>query len=78
MLDRLIELFEERKIFLRKRKNWKIKALSILIYHAGLSYRKTSKILRDFENFSYEAMRQWYHKCKELFIVERKKRRVVQ
>ncbi len=77
MLDLLVKLFEERKIFRRKRKDWKIKALAILIYFAGLSYRKTSKILRDFEKFSYEAVRQWYHKCKDLFIVKRKFRRTV-
>ena len=58
MLDRLVKLFEERKIFRRKRKNWKIKTLAILIYFAGLSYRKTSKILGNFENFSYEVMSQ--------------------
>jgi len=77
MLDLLVKLFEERKIFRRKRKDWKIKALAILIYFAGLSYRKTSKILRDFEKFSYEAVRQWYHKCKDLFIVKRKFRRAI-
>ena len=77
MLDLLVKWFEERKIFLRKRKDWKIKALAILLYFAGLSYRKTSKILRDFEIFSYEAVRKWYHKCKDLFIVKKKRRRVV-
>ncbi|MCD6482019.1 MAG: IS6 family transposase [Thermoplasmata archaeon] len=77
MLDLLVKLFEERKIFRRKRKDWKIKALAILLYFAGLSYRKTSKILRDFEIFSYEAVRKWYHKCKDLFIVKKKRRRVV-
>ena len=77
MLDQLIELLKERKIFLRKRKDWKIKALSILLYHAGLSYRKTSKILSDFEDFSHEAARQWYIRCKDLFIVEKARRRAV-
>ena len=47
MLDLLVKLFEERKIFRRKRKDWKIKALAILLYFAGLYYRKTSKILRE-------------------------------
>lgn len=74
MLDLLVKLFEERKIFRRKRKDWKIKALAILLYFAGLSYRKTSKILRDFEMFSYDAVRKWYPKCKELFEVKKKKR----
>ena len=69
MLDLLVKLFEERKIFRRKRKDWKIKALAILIYFAGLSYRKTSRVLRDFEEFSHEAVRQWYHKCKGLLLM---------
>ena len=57
MLDLLVKLFEERKIFRRKGKDLKIKALAILIYFTGLSYRKTSKILRYFESFSHEAVR---------------------
>ena len=77
MLDLMVKLFEERKIFRRKRKDWKIKALAILIYFAGLSYRKTSKILRDFERFSYEAVRQWYHKCKDLFLIRKEERRAI-
>jgi transposase-like protein len=77
MLDLLVKLFKERKIFRRKRKDWKIKALAILLYFAGLSYRKTSKILRDFEMFSHEAVRKWYHRCKDLFIVKKMKRRAV-
>ena len=77
MLDHLIELCKERKIFLRKRKNWKIKALSVLLYHMRLSYRKTSPVLHDMESFSYEAVRQWYTKCHNLFSVERRARRTV-
>jgi len=70
-------LLKERKIFLRKRKYCKIKASSILLYHAGLSYGKTSKILSDFGDFSHEAARQWYLKCEDLFIGEKTKRRAV-
>ena len=77
MLDHLIELCKERKIFLRKRKNWKIKALSVLLYHMGLSYRKTSAVLNDMESFSYEAVRQWYTRCHDLFSVERGNRKAV-
>ena len=33
--------------------------------------------MRDFEIFSYEAVRKWYHKCKDLFIVQKKRRRAV-
>lgn len=53
MLDQLVELFEERKVFRRRRKDWKVKALSMLLYHMGLSYRKTRDALRALEPFSH-------------------------
>jgi len=40
------KLFEERKIF-EGVERIGIKTLAILLYFAGLYYRKTSKILRD-------------------------------
>ncbi|RLF26131.1 MAG: IS6 family transposase, partial [Thermoplasmata archaeon] len=77
MLNRLMELLEDRKIFLRQRKTNKTKALALLIYHAGLSYRKTSAIVGCLEPFSYEALRKWYNKCENLFKPEKKTRRIV-
>ena len=53
------------------------KALAILIYQAGLSYRKTKKILNLLENLSHESVRKWYKKCKGLFDVKRRARRAV-
>ena len=53
------------------------KALAILIYQAGLSYRKTRRILNLLENFSHESVRKWYKRCKELFDIDRKIRRAV-
>ena len=59
MLDLLVKLFEERKIFRRKRKDWKIKALAILIYFAGLSYRK--RLEYKYERFGERnAIEGWY------------------
>ncbi|MCD6130991.1 MAG: IS6 family transposase [Candidatus Hydrothermae bacterium] len=59
------------------RKSVDTKALAILIYQAGLSYRKTKKILNLLENLSHESVRKWYKKCKELFDVKRRVRRAV-
>lgn len=77
MLNQLMELLEDRKIFLRQRKSARIKALAILIYHAGLSYRKTSRIIGEIEPFSHEALREWYKKCACLFQPRRQTRRVI-
>lgn len=77
MLNQIIELLEDRKIFLRQRKTNKTKALALLIYHAGLSYRKTSQIIGELESFSYEALRRWYNKCKDAFQPKKKVRQVV-
>jgi hypothetical protein len=54
---------EERKIFSRKRKSNKLRALGMLLYHAGLSYEKAGM----FAGASYEAVREWYQKGRELF-----------
>ncbi|MBU0497931.1 MAG: hypothetical protein KKC68_06830, partial [Candidatus Thermoplasmatota archaeon] len=60
MLNQIVDILEDRKIFVRTRKNTRTKALALLMYHAGLSYRKTSAIISDMEPFSYEALRKWY------------------
>ena len=44
-----------------------VKLIATILYYAGISLRKTSKFLRDFEKFSHEALRQWYHKFAQLF-----------
>ena len=77
ILSHLEELLEVKNIFERKRKKYKTKALSILLYHFGLSLRKTSLIVTSFEDISYEAIRKWYHRSKHLFYVESKHRNVI-
>ena len=47
------------------------------MYHRGLSYRDTSKILGVIEPSSYEAVHYWYKQFKELFIVGCKDRRAI-
>lgn len=77
MLNQIVNVIEDRKIFLRQRKSNKTKALALLIYHAGLSYRKTSAIIGGLEPFSYEALRKWYIKCDDIFKPGKKIRRIV-
>ena len=77
MLNQLMEILNDRKIFVRQRKSNKIKALAILIYHAGLSYRKTSAIIGELESFSHEELRKWYKKCAGLFQPEKRTRRII-
>jgi len=53
-----------------------IRALAIILYYLGLPFRDVSKLLREMGfKVSYEAVRNWYHRCKDIFNVER--RRVV-
>jgi len=44
LLDRVLELVVDRKIFRWNRKSLEIKVLAVLIYHAGISYRKVREI----------------------------------
>ena len=50
MIETLINRFEALK---GNRKSSEIKALSCILYHFGLSYRKVAKALERFERFSH-------------------------
>ncbi|HEC87508.1 MAG TPA: hypothetical protein ENI49_06580 [Thermoplasmatales archaeon] len=77
MLDRLLELIVDRKIFCWNRKNLEIKVLATLIYQAGISYRKVRDIFGCIESFSHEALRKWYLKLKTLFVQDKRNRRAI-
>jgi transposase-like protein len=62
---------DERKIFSRERKSNKQRALGMLLYYAGLSYEKAGM----FAGASYEAVREWYQKGRELFEESTEKKR---
>ena len=74
-MKQVVKWLEERKIFSRKRKSNKQRALGMLLYHAGLSYEKAGI----FAGASYEAVREWYQKGMELFeasIMKKKRKRI--
>jgi len=77
MLNRIVELLVDKKIFVRQRTNHETKVIALLVYHAGLSYRKTSAIIGNIEPFSYEALRKWCKKNVAVFHPQRKQRRVI-
>ena len=77
MLNQIVELLKDRKIFVRQRKNHETKVIALLVYHAGLSYRKTSTIIGNLEPFSHEALRKWYKKCIAFFRPQKKQRLVI-
>jgi len=77
LLDRLIKIISDRKIFCWNRKNLEIKVLATLIYQAGISYRKVRDIFRCVETFSHEALRKWYTRLRILFSCEKKHRRTI-
>jgi transposase-like protein len=70
LVKQVVRWLEDRKIFSRKRKSNKQRALGMLLYHAGLSYEKTGM----FAGASYEAVREWYQKGKELFEASTKRK----
>jgi hypothetical protein len=70
VLSHIVNILKAKKIFERKRKNMKWRALGILLYHYGLSLRKCESVISCFEPINYEAIRKWYHKAHTLFSVE--------
>jgi transposase-like protein len=63
LLKQIVEWLEKKKIFRRKRKKNEKRALGMLLYKAGLSYRKAGEIV----GVSHEAIREWYQKGRSLF-----------
>lgn len=74
LLNEIVKVCKHKKIFERNKKNIETKILGVLLYHRGLSYRDTSKILGVIEPSSYEAVHYWYKQFKELFVVSCKHR----
>ncbi len=75
LVKQVIRWLEDKKIFSRKRKSNKQRALGMLLYHAGLSYEKAGM----FAGATYEAVREWYQKGKGLFeasIMKKKRKRI--
>ena len=78
MLYYLTRILKKKGLFKRERRSTEIRALAIVLYFSGLSFRDVSKILRAMGfKASYEAVRNWYHRCKDIFNVERKRRKYV-
>ena len=78
MLYYLTRILKNKEIFKRERIRTEIRALAIILYFSGLSFRDVSKILKAMRfRVSYEAVRNWYHRCKDIFNVERKRRRYI-
>ena len=63
LLKRIVKWLEDKKIYQRERKSNEQRALGMLLYNAGLSYKKAGM----FAGASYEAVREWNQKGKELF-----------
>ena len=78
MLYYLTRILKKKGLFKRERRSTEIRALAIVLYFSGLSFRDVSKLLKAMGfKVSYEAVRKWYHRCKDIFNIERKRRRYV-
>jgi len=76
MLQQLLELVRKKNIFRWNLRNLETKLIATILYYAGISFRKTSKFLADFERFSHESVRIWYHKMSRVFTNSKKYRRM--
>lgn len=77
VLNEIVKICKHKKIFKRNKKGIETKILGVLMYHRGLSYRDTSKILGVIEQSSYEAVHYWYKQFNELFAIGVKERRAI-
>jgi transposase-like protein len=74
-LTQLTKLLEAHNLFVRERKpNW-LRAMGIALLYYGLSCRQTAEVLSFFDEASYEAARQWYHRTQELLRAPQKRHR---
>ncbi len=56
LLKRIAKWLDDNEIFQRERKSNEQRAFGMLLYNAGLSYKKAGS----FVNASYEAVLEWY------------------
>ena len=63
MLDRMVEKARQQEIFSREDTPTEKRVLGAFLSHAGLSYRT----IEPFMGCYYEAIRDWFHRCKHLF-----------
>ena len=77
MLQQLLELVRRKNILRWNLKRVEAKSIAVILYYAGISFRKTSRFLKDFEKFSYESLRLWYHKVANLFTNVKRDRRCI-
>ena len=77
VLQSVVDALRERRIFRRARTDDRVRALGIVLYHLGLSFRDTSLVLDNFVPRSHEAVRQWYVRSRGLFQVRKAQRRAL-
>jgi len=65
-LAQLMHEIEVKKIFKRNGKDVRLKILEALLYFFGLSLRKASQFMSIFQEMSYESVRTYYHRLKEV------------
>ena len=74
----LVGLVKSAGVFKRNKKSVEIKVLAALLYFLGLSFRKVSEILSEFESISHETVRKCYLRIKEVInLPEKRERRLV-
>ncbi|XRO74805.1 IS6 family transposase [Methanocaldococcus sp. 28A] len=79
-MELTIGMLKERikKVIKRNKKSIEIKILAGILYYLGLSLRKVSLFLSQFESISHESVRQYYHKIKDILNEpERKTRNLI-
>ncbi|WP_423791986.1 IS6 family transposase [Methanocaldococcus indicus] len=74
-IEVLKERIEEEKIFKRNKKSIEVKILAGILYYLGLSLRKVSLFLSQFESISHESVRTYYHKIKDVLNEPKRKER---
>jgi hypothetical protein len=63
MLDRMMEEARQQEVFSREDTPTEKRVFGAFLSHAGLSLRK----IGPFVGCCYEAIRDWFHRCKHLF-----------
>jgi hypothetical protein len=71
MFTHLAELLETHNVFVRERTPNKLRAMGIALLYWGPSCRRTAEVLSLSDGASNEAVRQWYHRDKELLCTSR-------
>ena len=79
IVSKIGEVIKRHRLFKRERVPHEVKAIAVMAYYFGQSYRKVAKLFQDYYKFSHQSLSEWYKRLSKVFPLstERKEREAI-